>query len=184
MHNPRKKNAPKMPTDLESRQVPGYPSYLVSSDGRFWTTLVDGEPAEMTLRLRRSNSRADKGTQRLRIYMSHDGRVVALDAASLACEAFHGPRPVGAVVGFADGNLHNLDSSNIGWQMPSTRIPDRDFVLAWQASHSVTEVAERLGMSAPGVYNKAKVLVDKGVKLKHISGKEDVSVDELNDLIG
>lgn len=66
----------------------------------------------------------------------------------------------------------------------SSRHPDRDFVLAWQASHSVTEVAERLGMSMHGVYAKAKVLVDKGVRLKHISGKEDVSVDELNDLIG
>lgn len=180
----RKKNAPKMPTGLESRQVPGHPSYLVSSDGRFWTTLVDGEPAEMTLRLRRSNSRTDKGTQRLRIYMSQNGRVIALDAASLACEAFHGPRPTGAVVGFADGDMHNLAASNIGWQMPQIRVPDRDFVIAWQSSHSVTEVAEKLGMSLPGVYNKAKVLRDKGVRLKHISGNEDVSVDELNDLIG
>lgn len=183
MHNPRKKNSPRLPSELEIRQVPGHPSYLVSSDGRFWTTLVEGEPAEMTLRLRRSTTRNDKGAQRLRLYLSQNGRVIAIDAASLACEAFHGARPVGAVVGFADGNQHNLDRSNIGWQMPSIRIHDRDFVLAWQASYSITEVAEKLGISVPGVYSKAKVLVDKGVRLKHISGKEDVSVDELNDLI-
>lgn len=183
VRNPRKINSPRLPPDLEFRQVPGHSLYLVSIDGRFWTTAIDGEPAEKTLAERRSNKRTDKGAARMRLRVTHQGRVIMLDAASLACEAWHGPRPEGAYVAFLDGEMDNLAAENLGWRMADVKISDADFVRAWQTSHSMHEVAEKCGgMSVASVYHRAKALRGNGVRLKDIvRAKSDA--DALNALI-
>lgn len=182
-HNPRKQNSPRLPDDLEFRQVPGHPSYLVSIDGRFWTTLVDGQPAEKTLSARKyhSNRENTDRSKRLRLRVMCNGRVTMLDAASLACEAWHGPRPDGAIVDFADNDVSNLCRDNLAWRLTSGQISDKEFVLAWQSSYSVAECAERLGCEPSGMYARAKRLREAGVRLKFMT--ERLSVEDLNSLL-
>lgn len=106
-----------------------------------------------------------------------------LDAASLACETWHGQRPPGAVVGFGDDDFQNLSRDNLAWRLPDVQVSSRDFVTAWQQSFSVGEVAEKLGGVHVGtVYTRAQQLREKGVRLKAIA-RGSVSADELNDLI-
>ncbi len=184
MKNPRKQNAERLPDGVDARPIESLPGYLVTADGRFWTTLIDGAPAIKTLSVRKSNTRKDDSNQRLRLRANRNGRVIMLDAATLACETWHGERPPGAVVGFLDGDKSNISSDNIGWRFPNTAISDVEFVKAWQSSHSVIEVAEKLGgVSSVLIYGRAKEMRGRGVKLKTFRVADQASVDELNAII-
>lgn len=60
-----------------------------------------------------------------RVVMCTNGRRVYARVATLVCEAFHGPRPRGAVVRHLDGSRMNDSASNLAWGSQRQNIADK-----------------------------------------------------------
>ena len=59
----------------------------------------------------------------------------------------------------------------------------KEFVLAWQSSVSVGEVATKMGITRQAAYSRAKAYRAKGVRLKSFSSWSQTDTDALNDII-
>lgn len=94
--------------------VPGFPGYLVSSQGRVWSVL-GSRPLAQT---------PDSGGY-LRVSLRRDGRQVTRAVHVLVCEAFHGPRPAGyhACHGKAGQLVNTVD--NLRWDTPEENERDK-----------------------------------------------------------
>lgn len=106
----------------EWRSVAGQPGYEVSSLGRVrcWLPLGRSKAPVTEPRLKRPN--VDKDGY-FKIGFRHGSRMVFVHA--LVCEAFHGPRPDGAVVRhFPDRTRTNCCASNLQWGSPKENSAD------------------------------------------------------------
>ena len=64
------------------------------------------------------------------------------------------------------------------------KVTPKEFVIAWQSSHSVKECAEKLNLSLQAVYKRCQLLKSHGIKLKPMTSKRNhIDVAELNALI-
>ena len=106
----------------EWREIPGYPGYEASEDGRVRSAereCANYAPTSRTGRRRvpakelKPHLHAAKG--RLQYTMSFDGSLVTRGAHVLVCLAFHGPRPPGQQVRHLDGDKTNNRASNLRW---------------------------------------------------------------------
>jgi hypothetical protein len=90
---------------VEFKQVPSLPKFRVSADGD-----VVG-PSGRVLR----HFPNKRGYRRVNLYLG-ERRWKQVSVHTLVCEAFHGPRPAGAVlVAHADGDPSNNRADNLRW---------------------------------------------------------------------
>lgn len=179
----RRTNAP-LDDNEEARPIRGWPMYLVSREGRIYSTVATqsgGPPTELVRRIKPRRGPRDNRAPRYRVSVGPASKRVYLDVASVVCEAFHGPRPDGGIIEFTDGNSLNCHADNLGWKITQSGVSDREFVVAWQSSQSVAECADRLGLSNSSVWHRAKKLIDRGVRLRDMRIKTDI--DLLNELL-
>jgi hypothetical protein len=107
--------------------IPSHPWLWVSPDGAVATTY-------------RGRARILKGTTsgEYRAVMPQLGLKFYIHA--LVCEAFHGPRPIGAEVRHLDGNRFNNAAANLAWGTPQENAADR-------ALHGTVASGDRNGMA-------------------------------------
>ncbi len=89
---------------VEFRRVPSYPTIVVTDDG----DVIGPSGRE----LRHFPDR--NGYRRVNLYLGGK-RWKQFAVHFLVCEAFHGVRPAGAVVGHGDGDKGNNNASNLRW---------------------------------------------------------------------
>lgn len=159
----------KQPEGLETRVVAWLPGYSFGSDG-----VVYSERGNTPLAI--ATRGHDAGP---RVVLSVSGRARHYYVAALVAEAWHGARPDGAVVRWRDGNKSNCAPDNVFWGFPATNIDRAEFVETWQTSHTVREVAEKLGMSYQHALKLADFLRQRGVPLRDIRAAREDNYDEL-----
>lgn len=147
-----------MPDDLDVRTLPEYPELLFGADGVIYSTLTD-PPLARSPRVCGSN-------QTLRMIVG--GRQV--NCTRMMCEAWHGPPPPGGVANRINGQPDDIRPENLQWLDASNRqVSGTEFVRAWQASGSVAEVADRLGLTAATCRLRAGRLREHGVPLRELT---------------
>lgn len=106
--------------------VPGFEdAYEVSDLGRVRTKdRVDSLGRPLTGQLRRTPVWRGAGCRYRSVGLSKGGRKTTRSVHSLVAEAFHGPRPPGAVVRHLDGDALNNLATNLAWGTPLENIQD------------------------------------------------------------
>ena len=99
---------------MEIRRLPGLSRYAFRADGEIIGRA--GRPLRGGL---------DKDGYRKFVLIGDDGKRRYVRRASLICEAFHGPRPYGAVVRHLDGSKTNDAPSNLAWGTQSENMADK-----------------------------------------------------------
>lgn len=145
------------------RQIPGYPDYYATKDGRVYSTITSKYLAPALA------SGRPKVVLR---YAKGKYRNVMVHVA--VCEAFHGPRPDRLEVSHLDGNMLNNHADNLRWESRSDNFqrrkdhgtddrgyrnsravltPDKVRVLRSLRADGWTmqAIADRLGVSRPTV---------------------------------
>lgn len=108
----------------EWRPIKGEPGYEVSSFGRVrsWKPLRNFAPAPSEPRVLKSGTDKD-GYQRVCLYQ-HGVSRNEFRVCALVYEAWHGPRPSGAVVRHLDGVNTNDHRDNLAWGTPKQNSMD------------------------------------------------------------
>ena len=88
----------------EWREIPGFPGYKASSEGR-----IMGKRGKIT------SGTISTGTGYPVICLMVDGKQKTITVHHLVCTAFHGSRPLGKEVAHADGSRINNQSENLRW---------------------------------------------------------------------
>lgn len=92
-------------TNESMKQIPGFPGYAITEDGRIWSGCHKG--AYLTISLGRD------GDQRVHLYRNKKRYTRAVH--KLVLEAYIGPCPKDMVGQHKDGNLTNNKRSNLKW---------------------------------------------------------------------
>lgn len=112
-------------TDVEYRDIAGFPGYRIGSDGSFWTCKKRGPTGDVDLtkwRLKRVG-RANSGYQQADLRLN-DKRYVRY-IHRLVYETFVGPIPKGYHCCHNDGNKDNNNLSNLRVATPLENIGDK-----------------------------------------------------------
>jgi hypothetical protein len=164
--NMRKHDRDAMPDGLDVRTVDEVPHFLFGEDGAVYSTFYD-PPLKVS-----GTVKAGGNGERVRCRIRASGSDFTVPREM--CRAWHGePRP-GEIVDFIDGDCLNFRPDNLQWRLPKQSVSDRDFVMAWQRSESVREVADKLGLVPSGVITRGKRLMKSGVPLRQFLMKMDV----------
>lgn len=99
------------------RTLQGLSHYPITNDGRV-LSMWKGSPVELS-------GGIDKDGYRKYVLIDDNGSRRYVRRCSMVCEAFHGPRPDGAVVRHHDGTRQNDDPRNLSWADQKTNLADR-----------------------------------------------------------
>jgi hypothetical protein len=145
-----------MPDDLDVRKLIASPGLLFGADGIVYSTETDPPLA-----------RSPRMTAMGMVRMIWRGRQI--NVTRLMCEAWHGPPPPGTIARRLNGDPTDLRPQNLEWAEPiGKHVSSPDFVRAWQSSESVTEVADRLGLSRAQCHARSLSLRENGVPLREL----------------
>jgi hypothetical protein len=97
----------------ETREIPSFPDYRASADGRIWSTKRQGRWLKPC---------TSQGYPR--VSLRRDGQTYARPVHVLIAEAFHGPRPNGMQVCHNDGDPSNPSAANLRYDTPSGNMRD------------------------------------------------------------
>ena len=95
----------------EWREIPSFPGYLVSDDGRVW-----GKRGQLSVFVDKS------GYYRLGLYRGTNR--INCRVHILVADAFMGARPAGKVIRHIDGNHKNNSVANLAWGTQSENVRD------------------------------------------------------------
>lgn len=110
-------------TDVEYRDVDGFPGYRVGSDGSIWSCRAIGRKPGVTGEWRRLTQATDEiGRQNIRL--CRDGLVINRRVHRLVLCAFVGPCPVGMECCHNDGNPRNNTVENLRWDTRKANAQD------------------------------------------------------------
>lgn len=160
---------PTMPADLDVRTLDSCPGLLFGRDGIVYSDSTDPPRAR--------SPKVETSRQQLRLI--HRGKQI--NVTRLACEAWHGPPPEGAVAIRINGDPEDIRPENLEWRQRGPHVSGREFVEAWQTSISVAEVADRLGISPSAAMSRAEHLRENGVPLRELVVPRD-GYDDLAEL--
>ncbi len=110
---------------IEYRDIPGFPTYRVGSDGSVWGSRHGKYPTKGWHRL--SPYVHQKRTKRrtyLAVQLCRDGRSHSFLLHRLILESFVGPRPTGYECRHLDGNPLNCALVNICWGTHAENVTD------------------------------------------------------------
>src|SRR5262245_3175163 len=104
-------------SDHEFKELPEFSGYLFRSDG---------EVISMArLKGRALRGGVDKDGYRKFVLIDDSGKRRHVRRASMICEAFHGPRPIGMTVRHLDGSRTDDAASNLAWGTQKENIGDK-----------------------------------------------------------
>ena len=101
---------------MTSLEIPGYPGYFASDDGRVWSERQGARRELATFVVRLGNYQ--RRTTNL------EGRKGA-KVATLVCETFHGPRPPGHEVAHVNGDSLDNRAVNLAWKTKAENDADK-----------------------------------------------------------
>lgn len=104
-----------MPT-VDFREIPGYPGYFASNDGRIWSDRR-GSRRELAKYVEEINGYRREKTN---LYGRPGAKV-----ATLVCEAFYGPRPDGCEVAHLNGDSLDNRAENLAWKTTAENHADK-----------------------------------------------------------
>jgi hypothetical protein len=113
-----------IPSQDELREVPGYPGYFASADGRIWSNKRPGY-GKSTGPLKPLVGFVNKGGYHL-VLLRRENRPRKISVHLLMLETFVGPRPEGKVGRHLDDDKSNNAIDNLAWGTPVENYADRD----------------------------------------------------------
>ncbi len=119
-------------TEVECRDVPGFPGYRVGIDGSLWSNRRRGRlwgksPTTDTYhRVGGSVEHTKFNVEYLAYFLIRDGKQFTKRAHKLVAEAFLGPCPDGMECRHKDGNGLNNNLENIHYGTRAENVADRD----------------------------------------------------------
>lgn len=166
-----------MDSQVEYRDIPGFPGYRVGSDGSIWTRRDNRPPhgrlGDVWRPMAVSYSRLGRGTIKLR----RDNRYFTKNFSRLLLTAFAGPPRAGYVCRHLNGNPTDNRLSNLKWGTNSENQVDR--VLHGTSNQgsrhgmsklTETDVRSIRGMYATGRYTFSAIARLFGVSRRTIAG--------------
>lgn len=120
--------------DVEYREVPDFPGYLVSSDGEVWTLWKSKGPGLYlgTTRKRLVGGINSRGYRHVILCDGHKNRKM-WRVSRLILTVFSGPCPTGHVCAHNDGDRTNNRLSNLRWTTQRDNNEDKRKHGTWQA---------------------------------------------------
>ncbi len=106
------------------KEVPGFPGYLVGSDGSVWSCHRK-KYGGFCPKWRRLKECYPKCSPYPRISLSVDGECVNFPVHAVVLSAFAGPCPDGLEACHGDGNPRNNRTANLRWDTRASNVADR-----------------------------------------------------------
>lgn len=108
------------PTEVEYRDIPGFPGYRAGSNGTIWSRwrtcrqgkILTDHWHQMKLSVQKKRS---EGRRYLYLNLCRDGKPTTFHVHRLILLAFVGPRPEGMECRHLDGNPANNNITNLTW---------------------------------------------------------------------
>lgn len=174
---------PEFDSTVEYREVPGYPGYMVGSDGTVWSkwrTCLYGR-IEKTYRQLKQSVKKNCGRKAYHYLNLTDveGKVTTFRVHRLILLAFRGPCPDGWQARHLDGSPHNNALENLEWGTPEENRQDTHSHGTYRKgeTHHYAKLTEKQVREIRTCYARG------GVLLRDLAGKHQTTISQISNII-